>query len=577
VKRAALAVPILSLLVAVACGAPPEPAVAPRPAEPPLVIAPIDAGLDVVAAAAPAKPPAAASEYLDLLRDIDSVDATGRETFVRKAAFEKLRELADPRAADGLAAYLERAPKPRWRTEAALTLAELGDLRAAPHLAWRLAQDPSKLYDAKSDPELRADDHERVVAARLLGDLLVLYPDKREELGRAAERAVLAWVKGKPQPHANAMRVLALAGSQAGIARLRAWADPAESLPNEGATVFSPTWATAQSALRYLGLSQHGRPRDEAVWTLLTKQLGRRPAAMDATMDALLQGGRAVRGMSLRALTTGAAQGFAELGDPKAAPLLVAFVEQPKNNEQARYEACLALASVASAADLGALADKVKSPTLGDAKQELIRTCFLGSLAYGRTPRVAVTLLPLVEARALSQVRDHAAIAIGLDGVDALVAKRLVDLLTTPGARVHAALALLLGGTPAQAAAAIDAIADESELDALKVAYVQALGRYTEVHRESGAIARWVANADACSAEWPRQLVRRSLHDLQYDNGPGTLTRVILRGRLTANARSNDAKKKSDAILVLQAMGERGTLASLGAPLDGVKAGRSSE
>ena len=57
---------------------------------------------------------------------------------------------------------LETKPEPRWRTEAALRLAEIGDVRAAPTLAWRMEQDPLKLYSAGVDDELRRDDSERV-------------------------------------------------------------------------------------------------------------------------------------------------------------------------------------------------------------------------------------------------------------------------------------------------------------------------------------------------------------------------------------------------------------------------------
>ena len=205
-KRVPLAV---SILFAVACGSPREAVVAQAPVDPPVVTLPSDAG--VLAAPPPAPPtsaPASSGEYLDLLRPIDAVEPTPeREKVVRKAAFEHLRELADPRAGDGLVAYLEKKPRPRWRTEAAITLAELGDLRAVPHLAWRLEQDPLKLYDEKIDPELRRDDHERVVAARVLADLLLIHEGRREEIGKAAEASVLAWTKGKPQPHANALLV----------------------------------------------------------------------------------------------------------------------------------------------------------------------------------------------------------------------------------------------------------------------------------------------------------------------------------------------------------------------------------
>jgi hypothetical protein len=60
----------------------------------------------------------------------------------------------------------------------------------------------------------------------------------------------------------------------------------------------------------------------------------------------------------------------------------------------------------------------------------------------------------------------------------------------------------------------VHAVTDASELDALKVAYSQAFGRWTEVHRERGAIARWVANAEVWNAvrrpsKAPRPVVTR--------------------------------------------------------------------
>src|SRR5262249_20772807 len=76
--------------------------------------------------------------------------------------FEMLRSLEDPRAGDLLAQYIETNPPPRWKTEAALRMAEIGDLRAVPTLSWRMKQDPLTLYNKDLDPEYRQDDNERV-------------------------------------------------------------------------------------------------------------------------------------------------------------------------------------------------------------------------------------------------------------------------------------------------------------------------------------------------------------------------------------------------------------------------------
>ncbi|MGH7280974.1 MAG: HEAT repeat domain-containing protein [Polyangiaceae bacterium] len=109
-----------------------------------------------------------------------------REKFQTKQIFDMLRDLADPRGGDLLAQYAASNPKPHWKTEAGLRLAEIGDVRAAPILGWRLKQDPTKLYDKAEDPEYTRDDNERVVSARMLADLAVLYPDKRAEILQGA-------------------------------------------------------------------------------------------------------------------------------------------------------------------------------------------------------------------------------------------------------------------------------------------------------------------------------------------------------------------------------------------------------
>ena len=58
-----------------------------------------------------------------------------------------LRDLEDPRGGDALYAYIATNPKPHWKTEAAMRLAEIGDVRAGRRSRWRMKQDPLKLYN----------------------------------------------------------------------------------------------------------------------------------------------------------------------------------------------------------------------------------------------------------------------------------------------------------------------------------------------------------------------------------------------------------------------------------------------
>ena len=84
------------------------------------------------------------------------------EKFQTKQLFDMMRELQDPRGADALYAYIQTNPKPHWKLEAAMRMAEIGDVRAAEVLGWRMQQDPLKLYNDVDWPELRRDDNERV-------------------------------------------------------------------------------------------------------------------------------------------------------------------------------------------------------------------------------------------------------------------------------------------------------------------------------------------------------------------------------------------------------------------------------
>ncbi len=525
-------------------------------------------------------------KFLEALRDgvgaqglilaLRSVQA-GHEYFQTKQLFDMMRDMEDPRGGDALAGYLATNPLPHWRTEAALRLAEIGDVRAAPHLAWRLKQDPLKLYPASGDKKKDGDDpyllyayddNERVVAARMLADLAVLYPDKRAQLLADAEDAALGWATEHPQPHANALRFLAAAGSTKFLPNLRKWADPTLNLPKEGQQDFPAEWATAQSSLRYLGWT-----KDPAGWATLERQINRRPPKVDATMDSLLQGGLSVLGMVLRALEVGASDGFAQYGDAKAYPILVKYIEEPLNNEQSRYEACFALSWVASDDQMKEVAKKVHDYNKPDPKNAIIRSCYLETLIHRPVPSATAGLVDLITASGDPQVNHQAARAIGFGGVDASIVGKLMDMLKDNALRNDAMLALLIGADSDTAGRALAYYNDAppEAMEELKDTYNRSFGYWSDKNYENGDVARWIQNAEACRfvkvhdalQDWPRMILQRAIQGIEYDNGPHSITRVQFRVRLLADAKGADAKKRADAVAILKFMNEKGVLMAL--------------
>jgi HEAT repeat protein len=519
-------------------------------------------------------------KFLEALRDgvggkglvlaLRSVDKSKRDTekYQTKLLFDMMRALEDPRAGDLLVQYIESNPHPHWKTEAALRLAEIGDLRSVPTLAWRMKQNPLTLYNKDLDPEYCQDDNERVVASRMLADLALLYPDKRADIRAQAYDGVHFWVTDKPQPHANGLRFLAAAEAKEALPNMKKWANPTVPFPKEGQQEFPPVWATTQSALRYLGWMQ-----DPSSWGILEAQLRRRPEKVDATMEALLQGGMAVVGMTLRAVGVGASYGFAQWGDPKAYPILVKYIEDKLNNEQSRMDACFSLAWVATDEQMLDVAKKVKLLDKADPKTQLIRTCYLETLVRRPVPAATSTLIDLINGSSDLVVQHQAARAIGFGGMTPETSSKLFEKLKEPGTRNDAALALLIGADADTARRALASYADvdKSALADLKVVYDQTFGYWSDKNYENGDVARWISNAQAASRvklgdsieDWPRLILARAVQGIDYDNGPHSVTRVQMRVRLLRDAHSSDEKKRAQAIQILKFMGEKGALMAL--------------
>lgn len=516
------------------------------------------------------------ASFLGALRDgvggrglvlaLRSIDKT-HEKFQLKVIFDMLREIEDPRVGDSLVEYLKTDPKPHWRTEAALRMAEVGDLRSVPHLAWRMQQDPLKLYNQIDDPEHRQDDNERVVSARMLADLAILHPEEKAKILSEAEGAVMEWVTSKPQPHANGLRFLVAAGSQQVLPKLKAWADPSKALPGAGAQPPVPMeWETAQSALRYMGWAQQN-------FGILEKQMNRQgKEKADLTMEGMMGGGVAVLGMTLRGLAFGAADGFAQWGDPKAYPTLVKYIEDKQNNEQSRLESCFAVSWASTDENMKEVAQKVQKFAGPDPKDSFIRKCYLESLIHRSVPEATGTLVELIKADPDIDVPRQAARAVGIGGLSPATSQLLMAKMSDPSVKSNAVVALLLGADQDTVKRAIASYNDggPETMEELKMVYNGSFGYWSDVNYSHGDVARWVANAEAVSRvkvkdalqDWPKQLLSRAMQG-DFDNGPRSMTRVQLRVRLYRDAKSADAKKQAESLAILKFMKERGVLMAL--------------
>lgn len=524
------------------------------------------------------------TKYLEALRDgvgteglvvsIESIptEDKAKEWHRIEQVFNMIRKLADPRGGDSLLGYIGKKPHIHWETFAAFAMAEVGDVRAVPTLAKRLRMDEQKIYSDETDYEMmvKRNNNERVVASRMLADLAVMHPDKRAEIRDAAEDAVIFWLHEMPSPHANGMRALAAMESKKDMAAMRKWANPGKPLPLEGQQPPMPEeWVIAQSALRYVGMM-----KDQASWNALIRGLTMREPKLDITMDGLMHGGLAILGMSLRAIGVGASQGLSEWGDHKAVKNLFDYIEEPLENEQSRMEACAALAWVATPEDMVTVAQKIqKYSKSGDPKDEFRRSCFLETLITRPIPGTSAALLELLKPESAMGTRHQAARAIGKAGFDSGVEAKLLEMLSNETLMVDATLALILGGTPDSAARAVAMWSDKPKeaLDELQDLWYKSFGYWSHEDLDKGHIFRFVDNAERIAKvelkdtpqEWAPVLLTKQFENLDFDNGPHSFTRVVLRNKLLKMAKGDDAVKRAGAIRTLEFMKEQGVLLAL--------------
>ncbi len=360
------------------------------------------------------------------------------------------------------------------------------------------------------------------MAARLLADLVTIHPQQRDAIRSQCERAAAAWSVETPAPHANGMRLLAAVQSPRALPRLRAWAFPLLPLPQAGQQPpFPSEWAVAQPALRYLGAM-----RDEPSWTQLAAQLDRRKTEagdIDISLSALMSGGRAMVGMALRAVSVGASDGMAEWGDPRAYPLLVRHVEEAKNNDDARMEACTAIPWVMRQDQAPSLAARVKKAALSrSARDHFTATCFAHALSRRSFPAAKPVLIELMSPAVPEAVRTHLAFALGRAGLTDPEASRV---RSNAKGTFEAAMAITMGGSESAARDALASLGEE-ELSRIRASLRAGLTFLSEEDID-GLLPRVERNATASG-------LGSVVETAPYDQGPHSLTSVVLRYRLRA-------------------------------------------
>jgi hypothetical protein len=163
-----------------------------------------------------------------------------------------------------------------------------------------------------------------------------------------------------------------------------------------------------------------------------------------------------------------------------------------------------------------------------------------------------------------------------MGGITQSMVPVIFDKLKDINMKADAAIALILGADADTAARAIATYNDPSQpaeaIEELKDVYNKTFGYWSDKNYENGDIARWVENAEVIAhvkvhdvlQDWPRLILGRNLvESIEIDNGPHSMTRVQLRGRLIADAKGTSEVKRAEAIRILKFIKEKGVLMAL--------------
>ena len=153
------------------------------------------------------------------------------------------------------------------------------------------------------------------------------------------------------------------------------------------------------------------------------------------------------------------------------------------------------------------------------------------------------------------EVRHQVARAIGFGGIDDKVTAQLFKKMEDVDLRNDAALAIILGGTIDAATKAVAMYGDypKETLDELKDIYYRSFGYWSDDDFAKGRVYRWVDTAEAIAKvrvkdtlqDWTRLRLQAQFENLDFDNGPHSMTRVVLRYRIMQDAKKGTATRSA--------------------------------
>ncbi|HJL14636.1 MAG TPA: HEAT repeat domain-containing protein [Sandaracinaceae bacterium LLY-WYZ-13_1] len=431
---------------------------------------------------------------------------------------ELVRMLAnshDPRAADDLAGYVDHEDGD-IRQDAAFGLAELGDPRAVPALLDIATGDDTPLAR-------EALSHLQRLGAEQAADPLAEMLDEERFLARRA----------------NVLRALGTTGAShvGSVIEDQLETDDVSSAALALADLdYDPTYDQLHDMIP--------RPSDVDFST---------PTV--ANEEAFMNRTAAVRAIG-------------RYGRPEAAETLMEVVEDPMDDQRLRHDAALALGAVATDEHLRTVLEKLQDPEL----DEVAKRFYVSALWQNPSREIAPDLMDLIaDANTPPDVKRAAALAVGY-AADPALDERVASMLADEGTQREAAFMIVLGGSPANGRALLDALDSNAELQQVILFTI----------RDDGSNAFNLVTQDAFETGqiWRRLEVARILNEGEGDNrhgyvwnhliqrlqagwdGHDGMTPRAIREELWNALRGDDAARRDLAADVLAAMDERGLLMS---------------
>jgi HEAT repeat protein len=546
----------------------------------------------------------------------DVADLESRGRFI----LEELRELADPAAAPQYKAYLkDTSNPPHYRSQIALALADVGDPEAVPYLAERMDKQgigfncgaetsPKCLSNNlgwKRQPPVDADPvtfREQQFSAQDIGDLAILYPEKKGEFLAVAGPHIKKFNAWFPAPWLVASRALAYMGDQETFdwckkvvkeQKLPDHAlvnlgdpDPAcGAQKDKGCLIFRMNeFATATRYVGHAGDLSYAdtlakwleRPKDKKGGEIRLSMAEMELAQNPGFREFLLNTAQA------------AADGLAEWGPAagKESDKVLKLMKDKDHGMFPRMMAGRALGMIASEKDLLGALKEAKASSDPDFKIAVL-------MAAQHRPTEAVVgaaldMLAPSQDPAMLGVNAWAARVAGYGGTKGHE-ERILKMLDEKETRVFAALAIALGGDDDLVRRGMVLFEQKSraeqkwdgEINTLRSLYLDTFDSrgLTPDDVDSGRIFRFVRNADlmkrsgasdeqaegkGSSHEWASIYLASGLKRLDMNaTVPGGMDRLVLRYKLNKAAKTGDDATKALAIHTLKFFKEQGSVMAL--------------